>query len=237
MRTAFSTPVTPTRESPSRTSGADAWRSGEVSTLSAIAGKGSTPPTGHDALFPRLVGLACHDLRTPLATVHGFARTLQREPLGDPADRYVEMIDLASLQIAELLEELALIARIESGRFEPLVETADTLALVEEAAGELPEDPVNVTGSGAPVSVEVETTRRALRQLLRAARRHGGLDAVDVSVNGAEIAISPIVDTAAGVVTGEELKELGAAAAVRLIVALGGSVALDGDRLLVRLPA
>ncbi len=72
-----------------------------------------------DASFSQLVGIACHDLRTPLATVHGFARTLQRSPLGEPADRYVEMIDLASLQIAELLEELALVARIESGRYEP----------------------------------------------------------------------------------------------------------------------
>ena len=95
---------------------------------------------------------------------------------------------------------------------------------------------MNVTGSGAPVSRRGRATRRALRQLLRAARRHGWLDAIDVSVNGPEIAVSPILDTAAGVVTGAELKELGAAAAVRLVVALGGSVALDGDRLLVRLP-
>ena len=34
--------------------------------------------------FPRLVSLACHDLRTPLATVFGFARTLVRmEGLGE----------------------------------------------------------------------------------------------------------------------------------------------------------
>jgi signal transduction histidine kinase len=207
-----------------------------VSTLSAIAGKGSTPPTGPEAQFPRLVGIACHDLRTPLATVHGFARTLQRSPLGEPADRYIEMIDLASLQIAELLEELALVARIEAGRYEPQLETVDSLGLVEEAAAELPDDPVNVTGSGAPVQVEVDTTRRALRQLARAARRHGGLDAVDVSVNGPEIAISPLQGTAPGVVTGEDVKELGAAAAVHLVVALGGSVARAGDRLVIRLP-
>jgi signal transduction histidine kinase len=28
--------------------------------------------------FTKLVGLACHDLRTPLATVYGFARTITR---------------------------------------------------------------------------------------------------------------------------------------------------------------
>jgi len=31
-----------------------------------------------DNQFARLVMLACHDLRTPLATVHGFAHTLAR---------------------------------------------------------------------------------------------------------------------------------------------------------------
>ena len=31
-----------------------------------------------DPDFARLVSLACHDLRTPLATVHGFATTLSR---------------------------------------------------------------------------------------------------------------------------------------------------------------
>ena len=32
-----------------------------------------------DTYFARLVSLACHDVRTPLATVHGFAKTLERD--------------------------------------------------------------------------------------------------------------------------------------------------------------
>ena len=46
-----------------------------------------------DTSFARLVSLAVHDVRTPLATVHGFARTLTRQvelssPAGAPfADR------------------------------------------------------------------------------------------------------------------------------------------------------
>ena len=35
----------------------------------------------------------------------------------------------------------------------------------------------------------------------------------------------------------EDLKDLGAATARRVIEAIGGSLALDGERLLVRLPA
>jgi signal transduction histidine kinase len=189
-----------------------------------------------DAQFPRLVSIACHDLRTPLATVHGFARTLQRGSLGDPADRYVEMIDAASLQLAELLEDLALVTKIESGRYDPHLEVVDSFELAVEAATELV-DPVNITGTGAPVLVEVVTMRRALGQLARAARRHGGLDDVDLVVTGVDVEISPLVGNAAGVVTGEDIRELGPAVAARLIPALGGSIAQDGDRLVIHLPA
>ena len=43
--------------------------------------------------FSRFVSLACHDLRTPLATVSGFAYTLENgDALGDPAARYVSMM-------------------------------------------------------------------------------------------------------------------------------------------------
>ena len=55
-----------------------------------------------DTYFARLVSLACHDVRTPLATVHGFATTLTRTvELAAPADRYVQMIEQASAQMAE----------------------------------------------------------------------------------------------------------------------------------------
>jgi len=189
-----------------------------------------------DSRFPRIVALACHDLRTPLATVHGFARTLVRSDLEEPVARYVEMIDAASSQLAELLDELSLLARIESGRFEPRVEEADSLALARAAAEELEESSVEVTGEGAPVAVEVDATRRSIRQLARAARRHGGLEQVSLEVRGAELEIAPITASAAGVVTGEELRELGAAAAVDFLRALGGSVELADERLRIRLP-
>ena len=82
--------------------------------------------------FARLVSLACHDLRTPLATVQGFARrrSSASRTLGEPADRYMEMISPERMQMAELLDALALVARIESGRYEPGLVDADTRELV-----------------------------------------------------------------------------------------------------------
>ena len=88
--------------------------------------------------FAQLVSLACHDLRTPLATASGFAHTLERlDALVPPADRYVEMIGVASDQMTELLDLLGAAARIESGRFEPQVREADSRQLVDAAAQQL----------------------------------------------------------------------------------------------------
>ena len=193
-------------------------------------------PVTDDSRFPRLVALACHDLRTPLATVHGFARTLERLDLEEPAGRYVEMIEAASAQLAELVDELALVARVEDGRFQPRFVTVDSLELVRGAARELEDGVVELTGEGAPVRVERDAARRAIRQLARAARRHGGLESVTADVRGARITISPVAGTAPGVVTGEELRELGAVAAVVLLRALGATVEVEGDRLVISLP-
>jgi signal transduction histidine kinase len=190
----------------------------------------------NDTSFARLVSLACHDVRTPLATVHGFTTTLARTTeLAPPADRYVEMIDAASRQIAELLDELSLVARIEAGRYEPLLRDADTLALARGAADRLGEERVRVAGEGSAVETDAEAVERGVSALVQATLRHGGLDEVDVAVRGKEIAVSPVTEASAPVVLGQDLRDLGAAVAVRLIESLGGSVSVSGETLTIRL--
>jgi signal transduction histidine kinase len=191
-----------------------------------------------DTSFPRLVSLACHDLRTPLATVHGFARTLSRRTeLPPPADRYMEMIEAAAGQLAELLDELSLAARIESGRYDPNLREADTLELAQAAAKQLGQDRVRVEGKGTVVHVDLEATERGIAALVQAALRHGGLDQVDVHVDGPELRVRPISTSSGAVVLGTDLRDLGAAVAVRLVERLGGELSVDGDELRVRLPA
>jgi signal transduction histidine kinase len=183
-----------------------------------------------------LVERACHDLRNPLATVYGFARVLQRTELGEPSTRYVEMIEAAS-ELGELLDELALVARIEAGRFEPNLEEADSLELAQAAAAELSEERLLVSGEGAAVLVPREQMVRALARLAKAAARHGGRDGVALEVRGSELVLSPVAASAAAVVTGNDLRELSAAAAVALIEAIGGSLQVDDETLRIRLPA
>ena len=190
-----------------------------------------------DTTFSRLVSLAAHDLRTPLATIHGFAQTLVRMgDLGEPKQRYLEMIDEASRQLAELLDELGLAARIEGGRYEPNLQPVPVLELARGAAAELGEERVAVSGEGREVKIDLEATQRGVSALAQAALRHGGLEQVDLRVDGATLTVSPITTSSGPVLLGEELRDLGAAVAVQVIRALGGSVEVEGDTLTVRLP-
>jgi signal transduction histidine kinase len=187
--------------------------------------------------FPRLVTLAAHDLRTPLATVSGFAKTLIRaETLEEPASRYVEIIDAAAGQMVELLDELGLAARIEAGRYQPNLQDADTLALAREAAATLGEERVRVSGEGGAVRVDLEPTQRAVTAQAQCALRHGGVELVDLTATGPELQIAPITPASAPVVLGEDLRDLGAAVAALLVRAIGGSVTVEDETLRVRLP-
>jgi hypothetical protein len=72
--------------------------------------------------------------------------------------------------------------------------------------------------------------------LIQAALRHGGLDEIDVAVRGAVIDVTPVTESSSRVVLGQDLRDLGAAVAVRVIERLGGSVAVEGVTLSISLP-
>ena len=183
------------------------------------------------------MSLAAHDLRTPLATIHGFAQTLVRMgDLGEPKQRYLEMINAASRQLAELLDELGVAARIEAKRYDPARIEVDTLELAHGAAEELGAERVAVTGDGARVDVDVEAVQRGVAALAQAALRHGGLEQVTLNVDGRTLTVSPITPSSGPVLVGEDLRDLGAAVAVKVIRALGGAVELRGDTVHIELP-
>jgi signal transduction histidine kinase len=189
-----------------------------------------------DRPYTKLVSIACHDLVTPLATIHGFAGTLERLELDEPAGRYVEMIGRAGEQLRELIEQLRIATQIEAGRYAPVLVEVDSLELARGAAEALDDERVTVSGEGSLVMVDPDPTHRALAQLVRAALRYGGHDGVDLVVSGPGLAISPLGRAAAPVLLGERFDELGGPAAAMLIRALGGSLAAEAERLVVRLP-
>jgi len=186
-----------------------------------------------DRHFAQVVSLACHDLRTPLATVHGFARTIERnEELGDPVARYLGMIVAASDQMRDLLETLSIAVRIEGGRYDPPLAEVNTLDAARAAAEQV--EGARAEGTGESIEADVETLTRSLAALALCAHRHGGVPEVTLAVDGREVTIAPIGE-ATEVIVGADLKDLGAAVAVRALRARGGSVEVDGDALRVRL--
>ena len=165
--------------------------------------------------------------------MHGFARTIQRtHELEDPLARYVEMIVAAAGQMTDLLETIGLAARIESGRYDPVQAEADTLELAQEAVADV--EGAEAEGTGTVVETDREGVTRAMSALASCALRHGPLNEVTLGVDGRRLTLSPI-GGAGAILLGDELRDLGAAVATRLIETLGGSVELADDSLRIRL--
>ena len=63
--------------------------------------------------------------------------------------------------------------------------------------------------------------------------RHGGLDEVQVRVRGGALEVEPVTDSSAKVVTGQDLRDLGAAVAGIVIRNQGGSLTVEDAALRV----
>jgi signal transduction histidine kinase len=181
--------------------------------------------------FPRFVSLACHDLRTPLATIYGFARTLARsEELDDRTARFLGMMEEASEQMTEMLDDVGTAAQIVGKRWEPLLRSADTLDLARAD-----DERIEVSGEGATIETQREAVARGLKALAIAAVRHGPVERVAWRVNGRVLELSPVTESAAPIVTAEQVRDLGSLVARLVIEELGGSFELRGATLRVRL--
>jgi PAS domain S-box-containing protein len=84
-----------------------------------------------DRLKNEFVSAVSHDLRTPLATIHGFADVLAHMVDGE-AQEYAERIKGQATRTAKLVEELLDLGKIESG-MEALQEVVQVEQIVAEA--------------------------------------------------------------------------------------------------------
>jgi His Kinase A (phospho-acceptor) domain len=182
-----------------------------------------------DPGYADLVGLACHDLRTPLATVNGFAKMMIRAgELDEKKLRYLQLIDEGAEQMARLVDQLSLATRIAAGRYDPVLAEADTLELAS-ASG------IPATGKGARIETDTAAVTGSLAALATAALRFGDAPAIAWTVEDRELSLAPVGPAAAAVLDGSSAKDLGALVARSAIDALGGAIAVDGQTLRVRL--
>src|SRR4051812_11403389 len=87
--------------------------------------------------YSQLLSLAVHELRTPTSVVGGYLRMLQRDSDGSLSERERKMIDAAARscgRIAELINEMSDISKLDGGTAAVRLETFDLFAVVQEVA-------------------------------------------------------------------------------------------------------
>ena len=100
-----------------------------------------------------LVATVSHELRTPLAAIYGCAVTLRRSDLefeSGMRDKLLEVIVVESERLAEIVEDLLLTGRLDSGKLQLHIEPCDPIAIARQE--------VEAAQMHAPENVELAFT-------------------------------------------------------------------------------
>jgi len=141
------------------------------------------------------IGIAAHELRTPLAALKGFAQILARQSalgngqeLADWQSEAIEAIDTATSRLVELTDDLLDVTRLQGGRLELHSEPADLVALLQRVINRL-----GVTTnkhllllSATPEYIVVSIDRQRIEQVITNLINN----AIKYSPDGGTIAIS-----------------------------------------------
>jgi PAS domain S-box-containing protein len=97
-----------------------------------------------EQLKDEFIGVAAHELRTPLAILKGFAQTLLVQTARGKGPELVDWqvealqgIDQATARLVELIEDLLDVTRLQAGRLTLHVEPTDLVALVQRVVTRL----------------------------------------------------------------------------------------------------
>jgi two-component system CheB/CheR fusion protein len=163
----------------------------------------------------RLMAAAGHELKTPVAALHGYLQLVERHltPEGSPQARTYSAKALAQTRkIGELIERLFDVSRIQAGRLELTTTSIDLVALVQDAvdvAETLPKaPPIRVAPNRWPIPVQADAGRleQVFVNLLSNAVEHAATSpTIDVTVRRSRsTAVVEVRDHGPGI-AGEEL--------------------------------
>jgi signal transduction histidine kinase len=113
-------------------------RSGTSEPAAIVVQQDVTALKEAERLKDEFIGIAAHELRSPLAVVKGFAQTLivqtsrgKGPELADWQMEAIQDIDQATSRLVELTEDLLDVTRLQAGRLELQFEPTDLVALVQ----------------------------------------------------------------------------------------------------------
>ena len=131
--------------------------------------------------WPRLLGLAVHEFRTPITVVAGYIRMLLKERAGAITDQQRKLLEEAEKscgRLSGLVSEMSDLSALEAGTATLNRGPVSISPLVQEVIGNLPELPdrtiaVALEGPGTALALDGDPVRlrTALTALLLALRR------------------------------------------------------------------
>jgi signal transduction histidine kinase len=122
----------------------------------------------------RFVADASHELRSPIANIRTAVEVAVHRPEAADWPRVADEVLVEDARMAQLVEELLLLARYDEGRLAPVTGTCDLLEVAQEvAATTAASGPPAVTVGGTPavVSVPVGYVERIVANLVDNGRR------------------------------------------------------------------
>lgn len=201
-----------------------------------------TVAAGHDIqeLLRLSIGPACHELRSPLAVVYGFARMLEgNEALDDTTARYVAQIVRGAERLDLQLDDLSKIGRIAAGRLHPQIEHVQLGTIVDDLCATSTNEGRLLVDRGADVAVKADPAwlTEALHAIVEGLCFEDGIDVRltwrhephEVQLHFVPNSSFPMVDVE------PEKSSLGVSLARMRVAAMGGTFEGSGDRIVITL--
>jgi signal transduction histidine kinase len=191
----------------------------------------------------RVLSAVAHDLRTPLATIFGFAKTIERQSALDGRQaRYLTLIQDAALDMERMISVVSLVGHTLEGRFAATAEPVSTETLVIEAHRKLPvrvDARRVVIGDGDPGVVVCDAGRavEAIALLADAPLRlNPSLATATLTARPDAVTIGPLSDELLAIIT-KPGRDLRVEAARLVLDRLGATLQAGPSELIVPLSA
>jgi signal transduction histidine kinase len=206
----------------------------------------------------RFLGMAAHDLRSPLTVIVGYAGLLAQEEDSDPEKlRMVEEIAAAGRFMLDLINDLLDVTRIEAGKHDVNVSSFDAVDVLRQKINAyLPfakakNIEIDVTGDAAiPMTSDADKLRQIVGNLVGNAikyshpattisigiRKHADALHLEVKDQGIGIAagqleriFEPFVRLVESGTAGERSTGLGLSIVAQLVAATGGTISVESE--------
>jgi len=165
-----------------------------------------------DRLRRELVSNVSHDLRTPLASMHGYVETLllKNHTLSEQERlRYLEITRKHSLRLGRLIGDLFELSKLDSASIQPSLERFSLAELLQDVTQEFELEAekkgvlieVNASNEASMVHADIGLMQRVLENLLRNAVRYtpeGGTISISLDKKPGCVAVS-VADTGCGI--------------------------------------